>query len=63
MEALNPPLMVDSNSVTRWHPKFLLDNIPEVEAADLPPPPEEVKELITAKDVLNQARGKLPTKV
>ena len=60
---MSPPIKVDSNKVTRWHPKFLLDDVPEVEPADMPRPPEEQQELVTAKDVLNQARGKLPSKV
>ena len=60
---MSPPIKVDSNKVTRWHPKFLLDDVPEVEPADMPRPPEEQQELVTAKEVLNQARGKLPSKV
>ena len=49
--------------MTRWHPKFLLDDVPDVEPASLPEPPDEQKELVTAKDVLDKARGKLPSKV
>lgn len=59
---LNPPLKVDSEKVQRWHPGFL-DSVPDIEPADLPLPPEDPKELLTAKDVLNRTTGRLPKQV
>lgn len=56
-------MKVDGEKVTRWHPKFLLDEVPDVESAELPRPPEGQRELVTARDVLDQARGRLPSKV
>ncbi|XP_033626807.1 DNA replication factor Cdt1-like [Asterias rubens] len=52
---LDRPLSVPNDKLTRWHPKFPLDQIAEVESADLPQPPA-VKTYNTAKDVLDKAR-------
>ena len=60
---MKPPVKVDPDKVTHWHPKFLLHNVPDVEPAQLPQPPEAQKELVTAKDVLSHVRGKVPSKV
>ncbi|XP_067931302.1 DNA replication factor Cdt1-like [Watersipora subatra] len=63
LEKLKPAVKVDSQKLTRWHPKFLLEEVPEVQPSPLPEAPEAEKELITAKDVLSKARGKVPRKV
>ena len=52
---MDRPLSVPNDKLTRWHPKFPLDQIAEVESADLPQPPA-VKTYNTAKDVLDKAR-------
>jgi hypothetical protein len=57
----NPPLRVPESMVTRWHPRFQLDSVPDIVAADLPQPPEKVYQ--TAEQVLEAARGKLPARV
>ena len=41
--------------VTRWHPEFLMENVPEVPPADLPVAPGQEK-VSSAKDVLAHAR-------
>ena len=40
-------------SIKRWHPEFPLEDLPDIESADLPKPPE-VEKLGTAKDVLGE---------
>ena len=46
-----PSLVIPENKVTRWHPNFDVDSVPDVPAAALPQPPE-IKTFHTAKDVL-----------
>jgi len=55
-------LNVLDDKITRWHPRFLVDEVPSIEPADLPQPPD-VKTFNTAADVLKQARGHLSPKV
>ena len=50
------------NKITRWHPKFKLDSVPEVPEDVLPQAPE-IKIYHTAKDVLEKQRGKLNPRV
>lgn len=52
----NPPIVVDRNKLTRWHPEFELDNCPEVKRANLPRPPQ-LEKVSSAKDVLGAARN------
>ncbi|XP_022108779.1 DNA replication factor Cdt1-like [Acanthaster planci] len=55
LSKLERPLSVPSDKLTRWHPKFPLDQIPDIEPAALPKPPL-VATYSTAKDVLDKAR-------
>jgi hypothetical protein len=50
--------MVNFDKITRWHPKFRLDEVPDIEPAEVPKPPN-VQVYQTAKDVLENARGKV----
>lgn len=59
---LNPALSVDDNKITRWHPKFHLDDVPDVDEADLPQPPV-VKTYSSAHDVLEKARDMIAPRV
>ena len=45
------PLKVPDDKITRWHPSFKVDEVPDIEPADLPQPPD-VKIFSTAKEVL-----------
>ena len=40
LESLTPPVKVDEMKVQRWHPKFKLEELPEVTIAALPEAPE-----------------------
>jgi len=57
------PIEVDSSKLTRWHHDFLVENVPDIEPASLPVPPEPASQLVTARDVLDAACGKLPSRV
>lgn len=56
LAALDPPMIVDREKLTRWHPEFDLEACPEVKRGDLPKPPQEDR-MTSAKDVLSTARN------
>ncbi|KAL3860561.1 hypothetical protein ACJMK2_010674 [Sinanodonta woodiana] len=62
LSKLDKPLAIPDDRITRWHPRFQLDQIPDIEAAPLPEAPVE-KKYQTAKDVLDCRRGQLLPKV
>ncbi|CAH2324396.1 DNA replication factor Cdt1 [Pelobates cultripes] len=62
LETLDPPLLVPDDKLSRWHPRFKVDEVPEIEAAELPLPPQTEK-LTTAQDVLSKARGVMTPKM
>lgn len=59
---LSRPLTIPDDKITRWHPKFPLDEVPDVQEAPLPQPPD-IQVYQTARDVLESTRGKLTPKV
>ncbi|XP_077983245.1 DNA replication factor Cdt1-like [Glandiceps talaboti] len=62
LSTLTPPMSVPSDKITRWHPKFPVDQVPDVEPAPLPEAPNIMK-YTTAKDVLDKARDMLTPRV
>jgi len=62
LSTLSPPIKISSDKLTRWHPKFPLDKLPEVPTSPLPIPPE-VYVYHSARDVLDKQRGKLNPRV
>uniref|UniRef100_A0A8C3UUQ5 CDT1 Geminin-binding domain-containing protein n=1 Tax=Catharus ustulatus TaxID=91951 RepID=A0A8C3UUQ5_CATUS len=62
LAALSPPMVVPEEKLTRWHPRFNVDEVPDVSPAELPRPPQEDR-LSTAQEVLNTARGMLSPKM
>ncbi|CAN2389468.1 negative regulation of protein localization to kinetochore [Pristimantis euphronides] len=62
LATLNPPIVVPDNQLTRWHPRFNVDEVPDVVPADLPQPPQ-VEKLTTAQEVLTKARGIMTPKM
>lgn len=62
LASLNPPLVVPEHKLTRWHPRFKVDEVPPVVPAELPRPPQ-VDKLSTAQEVLEKARSLLTPKV
>ncbi|XP_014279229.1 DNA replication factor Cdt1 [Halyomorpha halys] len=55
LNTLDPPMNLDKNKVTRWHPEFEVDSVPDIVPSLLPLPPN-VEKFSSAKDVLNKAR-------
>ncbi|NWT46298.1 CDT1 factor, partial [Chroicocephalus maculipennis] len=62
LAALSPPMVVPEEKLTRWHPRFNVDEVPDVSPAELPQPPQEGR-LTTAQEVLSTARGMLTPKM
>lgn len=56
LKSLDPPLVLERSKLTRWHPEFEVDQLPNVPSEPLPKPPNE-KSYHTAKDVLECAKG------
>uniref|UniRef100_A0A452TS15 Chromatin licensing and DNA replication factor 1 n=1 Tax=Ursus maritimus TaxID=29073 RepID=A0A452TS15_URSMA len=56
LASLNPPMVVPEDQLTRWHPRFNVDEVPDIEPAELPQPPSTEK-LATAQEVLARARS------
>ncbi|EFA00549.1 DNA replication factor Cdt1 [Tribolium castaneum] len=52
---LTPPMIISKDKITRWHPEFDLEKVPEIELGALPEPPFEEK-FTTGKQVLEKAR-------
>lgn len=51
LKSLDPPMSIPRSRITRWHPEFMVDNVPDVVSAALPQPPN-VERVATARDVL-----------
>ncbi|NXJ63570.1 CDT1 factor, partial [Rostratula benghalensis] len=62
LAALRPPMVVPEEKLTRWHPRFNVDEVPDISPAELPQPPQEDR-LTTAQEVLTTARGMLIPKM
>ena len=61
LSELNPSLEIPPSKLTRWHPRFALDSVPDIEPSELPAPPFKVYQ--TAVQVLDAARENLPARV
>lgn len=55
-------MAVPEDQLTRWHPRFNVDEVPDIEPAELPQPPVREK-LTTAQEVLSRARSLMSPKV
>ncbi|NWV47924.1 CDT1 factor, partial [Daphoenositta chrysoptera] len=62
LAALSPPMVVPEEKLTRWHPRFNVDEVPDISPAELPRAPQEER-LSTAQEVLSTARGLLSPKM
>lgn len=62
LASLNPPIVVPDDKLTRWHPKFNVDEVPNILPSELPQPPQTEK-LTTAQEVLDRARALMTPKV
>lgn len=55
-------MVVPEEKLMRWHPRFNVDEVPDIIPAELPRPPQEDR-LTTAQEVLSRAQGMLSPKV
>ncbi|KAK7175695.1 hypothetical protein R3I93_000074 [Phoxinus phoxinus] len=62
LASLNPPIVVPDDKLTRWHPRFNVDEVPNVKPGDLPQPPQTEK-LSSAQEVLDRARALMTPKM
>ncbi|XP_051830749.1 DNA replication factor Cdt1 [Antechinus flavipes] len=62
LASLNPPLVVPEDQLTRWHPKFNVDEVPDIVPAELPKPPQ-MDRIMTAREMLARARTMLTPKM
>lgn len=57
LKTLVPPIILPvGKKVTRWHPEFDLENVPDIERGYIPQPPN-VEKYSSAKDILSTARN------
>lgn len=54
--SLDPPMEIPRDKITRWHPEFDIEKIPDVEESELPQEPVEEK-MTTGQEVLEKARS------
>ncbi|XP_027702073.1 DNA replication factor Cdt1 [Vombatus ursinus] len=62
LASLSPPLVVPEDQLTRWHPRFNVDEVPDIIPAELPTPPHTDK-VTTAQEMLARARTMLTPKM
>jgi len=62
LESLDPPVVVPDDMLTRWHPRFNVDEVPNIHPSELPQPPQTEK-LTTAQEVLDKARALMTPKM
>lgn len=55
LKSLEPPMDISPDKITRWHPEFDIEKIPDIEKANIPQPPQEEK-LTTGQEILEKAR-------
>nr|XP_019598317.1 PREDICTED: DNA replication factor Cdt1 isoform X2 [Rhinolophus sinicus] len=56
LASLKPPMVVPEDQLTRWHPRFNVDEVPDIKPAELPQPPTTEK-VATAQEVLASAHS------
>ncbi|XP_066510280.1 DNA replication factor Cdt1-like [Hoplias malabaricus] len=62
LASLTPTVVIPGDKLTRWHPRFRVDEVPNIQASDLPQPPQTEK-LTTAQEVLDKARALMTPKM
>lgn len=56
LKSLDPPMDISRDKITRWHPEFDIEKVPDIEETELPQQPEEEK-MTTGQEVLEKARS------
>lgn len=62
LASLKPPMVVPEDQLTRWHPRFNVDEVPDIKPAELPQPPTTEK-VATAQEVLARAHSLMSPRV
>lgn len=62
LSALDPPLSVPDDKLSRWHPRFNVDTVPAIAVCSLPQLPH-TERLTTAQEVLDKARSLITPKM
>ncbi|XP_054653672.1 DNA replication factor Cdt1 [Dunckerocampus dactyliophorus] len=62
LASLVPPVCVPEDKLTRWHPNFNVDMVPDVQSSLLPQPPRAEK-FSTAQEVLDKAHSLITPKM
>jgi hypothetical protein len=57
--SLDPPLSVEKSLITRWHPSFRVDSVPDIPPLSTFPQKPKVDHVSSARDVLARARDVL----
>lgn len=55
LATLEPPIEIPKDKITRWHPEFNVEKVPDLEPSVLPQPPDEARPM-TGKEVLEKAK-------
>ncbi|CAH0546952.1 unnamed protein product [Brassicogethes aeneus] len=53
--SLTPPLNIAKDKITKWHPEFDIEKVPDIELSEVPKPPIE-EAFSSGKDVLEKAK-------
>lgn len=52
MNKLIPPIVIDKNKITRWHPEFDVESVIDISPSSLPKIEIDKPKIATAKDIL-----------
>ncbi|KAJ8932814.1 hypothetical protein NQ318_015982 [Aromia moschata] len=55
LTTLDPPMNIAKDKITRWHPEFDIERVPDIDTDTLPQPPQEEK-FTTGREVLEKAK-------
>lgn len=58
MNQLIPPILIDKDKITRWHPEFDVESVPNINPSPLPKIKIDKSKISTAKDILGKNHKK-----
>ncbi|XP_060839677.1 DNA replication factor Cdt1-like isoform X2 [Rhopalosiphum padi] len=57
LNKLIPPIVIDKDKITRWHPEFDVESVPNINLSPLPKIEIDKSKISTAKDILEQTHA------
>ncbi|XP_060871194.1 DNA replication factor Cdt1-like [Metopolophium dirhodum] len=57
LNELIPPILIDKDKITRWHPEFDVESVPNINPSPLPKIEIDKSKISTAKDILDQTHA------